>query len=74
MTGVPITSVRVDRALNEIAENYTGGGGLVGMFTFGRSYMDDDYVYYKEIEIAKMTPTADEEITYTSHKDRRSYS
>lgn len=27
MTGVPITSVRVDRVLNEIAENYSGGGG-----------------------------------------------
>lgn len=136
MTGVPITSVRVDRVLNEIAENYSGGGGggmlivhatvdeyyktatldktfeeiaehgpnvvifvggssgepfsevyslrtfgtlevgggLVGMFTFGRSYMDDNYVYYKEIEIAKMAPTSDEEITATTYKDNRPYS
>lgn len=50
------------------------GGGLVGMFTFGRSYMDDNYVYYKEIEIAKMAPTADEEITATTYKDNRPYS
>jgi len=42
MTGVPITSVRVDKALNEIAENYSGGGGGGGGMLIVHATVDND--------------------------------
>lgn len=44
MTGVPITSVRVDRVLNEIAENYSGGGGGGGMLVINGTMDESEHI------------------------------